>query len=153
MLINISWFQYWKFIVYMLIGYYIVIICIYYYKSIYLVATGKKKLDFNVSKLKRKNSLQKGDINKSQQSIIEKQELPAGLATIIDKITNTLYKAGGRRLEKPELFYTIQQVLHTNNFQLEPSYKPVISEYIKKATISYCSVHFSDDDLEELWHV
>lgn len=153
MLKNISWFHYWKFITYILIGYYIVVICIYYYKHIYLIATGKRKLNFNLSLFKRVDQLNQNNKDSNQQSIIDKQEIPAEIALVIDEITNTLYKAGGKHVQKPELLSALQKVLQASDTVINPSYKPAVNEYTKKAAISYCSIHLSDDDLEELWRV
>lgn len=132
---SISWQSYISLLAVVLVVYYAFVLYVYYRKDIVQVLT------------------QGG--YKGEKRIIENSETAVSDAAdhCEDEVKALIHQAGYSRLSKDEILFSLQQLLHSGRFETmqDPSFKKRLGKVITYECQSNCSMHLSEEDLEQVW--
>ena len=146
MLKDISWTDYWVFILIILAAYYITIGCLYYLTEIKQMLSGKSNL------LLQPHSLKKVFVSKvSIVNTESEDDLHPLVKECMDRIRNLLKEAAENTLVKEEIIYSLQQLTSKYSVIKNSPFKSFITDYILIECDNYCSIHLDDEEVREIW--
>ncbi len=146
MLKNISWANYWIFILVTVASYYITIGCLYYLAEIKQVLQGKSNL------FKKLNSSKNAVVTRNPSVIPQSEDnLQQIVSEYIDEITISLKEAAEKSLIKQEIIYSLQQLANKYSVVKTSPFKSFITDYILIECNNYCSIHLEDDEVKRIW--
>jgi hypothetical protein len=146
MLKNISWANYWIFILVTLAAYYITIGCIYYLAEIKQLLQGKSNLFVKLNTSKNAAIARNPSI--TPQSEDNLQQI---VSKYIDEITVALKEAAENSLIKQEIIYSLQQLSTKYSVVKNSPFKSFITDYILIECNNYCSIHLDDEEVKRIW--
>ncbi|TKK64717.1 hypothetical protein FC093_21965 [Ilyomonas limi] len=144
-----------------LIGYYIVIGLLYYRKDISLLLKPKEKdrlpvtakqdlfttEDANVENKILSNDPASEDILPADD---EPPTTPPDVQDFVDEI-DAYTQACGAEVSKEELLINFRKILHKYPALINSSLRSVLAGVIATASENNCSIHWREDELNELW--
>ena len=146
MLKNISWANYWIFILVTLAAYYITIGCLYYLAEIKQLLQGKSNLFVKLNTSKNAGIARNPSI--TPQSEDNLQQI---VSEYIDEITTALKQAAENSLIKQEIIYSLQQIANKYAVVKNSPFKSFITDYILIECNNYCSIHLDDEEVKRIW--
>lgn len=153
---NISWSSYGIFILITLLVYYATVGVLYYLNEIKQVFSGNSSLLLRLNRSKKlvtKNIIQPQADHLNKQEFIPQSEssLHPLVNECMNEIKNTLQYAANNNLVRPEVIYSLQQLVNNYPALEDTSFKSFITNYILIECNNYCSIRLDDDELKLIW--
>ena len=146
MLKDISWTDYWFFILIALAVYYVTIGCLYYLTEIKQVLSGKSNL------LLQPYSSKKAFAGKNHIVYTDSEnDLHPLVKECMDQIRNVLKEATENNLVKQEIIYSLQQLTSKYSVIKNSPFKSFITDYILIECDNYCSIHLDNEEVRKIW--
>jgi len=146
MLKDISWIDYWFFILIALAVYYVTIGCLYYLTEIKQVLSGKSNLLWTLHSSNKVVASKTPTFNTESED-----DLHPLVKECMDEIRNVLKEAGENNLVKQEIIYSLQQLTTKHSVIKNTPFKSFITDYILIECDNYCSIHLDSEEVRQIW--
>ena len=146
MLKDISWTDYWVFLLVTLAVYYVTVACLYYLTEIKQVLSGKSNLLLSLHSSKKVVAIKSPILNTKVED-----DLHPLVKECMDKIKNVLREAAENNLVKQEIIYSLQRLTTKYSVIRNSPFKSFITDYILIECDNYCSIHLDNEEVRQIW--
>lgn len=136
----ITWSSYLSGITYGLLGYYSIVLLLFYRKEL-------------IGKLRPANTRQPASVNDglSTKGNLPASENGAAMVSLVDEIHAYIIQAGASPIEKTELMFGLKKLLDKHPPVEDSFIRQGITNLIKTVAESKCGIVLSEEDLGGLW--
>jgi hypothetical protein len=160
--ISLSWADYALITGVCLIGYYLIVAVTYYRKELSNPFHPKGNKGSSMARSQstpESENVSAHNLNTADEQLLEEvfsgneEQLytPSTVQDFVDEI-DAYTQNCGYAIDKEEFKKNIRKILHKYPALISSSLQYILSELIKTASQNNCSIHWSEDELNELWN-